>query len=438
MEGLLLPNQALDRLENTLRQGKDSLCWSLVEDLGLNHSEVLLHQLPESLALIQASRQRVQEKCTRFSTVGAWIEGPDLMRSVFRVLSAAIAAGNEEVWLGLPEDTHQFTGLLQLLMRPTGIGLRVVRSSPEPFVASCLGQVHTLLVQGEPRWIEGWEPVFARWGMRVQFEGPGHDAMMIFGDADPDRAAELILEASLRNSGRDPSAPHRIYTAHSIYSRLSQALIRQAGQLRLGPPQEATSDLGPLPEEDLRAVLERLDQAFSDGARVQYGGEPIECTENGKRGLPPTIVTGCRPQMDLVREPCRGPLIALVGFDDTEEGIQHACASRGGHALSILGASDISTDKLSTHYGRIFRDSTPFREESYGERIRWGADASTSWIWEPMPDGRLARRAGAHDLVTSLLPFQARPQHPGVVPPSDEARAVQGLAGPDGLIMLPG
>jgi len=142
--------------------------------------------------------------------------------------------------------------------------------------------------------------------------------------------------------------------------------------------------------------------------------------------------------MELIREPCRGPLIALVGFDDATEGIGHACTARGGHALSILGSPDVELDALSAHYGRIFQDTTPFREESYQERIRWGADARTSWIWEPMPDGRLARRAGAHDLVTSLLPFQARPQHPGVVPPSDEARAVQGLAGPDGLIMLPG
>ena len=55
-----------------------------------------------------------------------------------------------------------------------------------------------------------------------------------------------------------------------------------------------------------------------------------------------------------------------------------------------------------------------------------------------MPDGRLARRSGAHDLVKSLTPEEARTHHPGVSRLSMEQRAVQGICGPDGLILLPG
>ena len=184
--------------------------------------------------------------------------------------------------------------------------------------------------------------------------------------------------------------------------------------------------------------MRQLEMAFAEGARVQCGGEPRPCADDGDLGMDPTIVTGCRNEMALVGEPCRAPVLALIGFDDEAEGAHLASQISGGHAVSVFGASESCYAALRPHFGRVFCDTTPFCEESYGSRLRWGADSQTSWIWEPMPDGRLARRSGAHALVSSLLPREARPNLPGVIPPADEVRVVQGLAGPDGLIMLPG
>jgi hypothetical protein len=432
------PKRSLQRLEQTLLQGKDSLCWSLVEDLNLCHSELLLHQLPESLALIRAAAEQATPTSIHFSTIACWLEGPDLMRSVFRVLSAAIAAGNEEIWIGLPEQAKQFAGLLQLLMRPLGPGIRIVLSDAEPFIESTLGQVHTLLIQGDSRWISGWESVFARWGMRVQVEGTGNDAVCVFKGSNPQRAARMTLEAAMRNSGMDPASPHRVYVARSVYSAFSRELLRLSRDWTLGSPHCAKSDLGPLAEEEIRRVMRQLEAAFAQGARVQCGGEPRPCAEDEHLGLGPTIVTACRAEMALVQEPCRAPVLALVGFDHEADGVHMACQVPGGHSVSIFGASATCEEALQPHFGRVFCDTTPFCEEAYAARLRWGADGQTSWIWEPMPDGRLARRSGAHGLVSSLVPREARPNLPGVIPPSDEVRVVQGLAGPDGLIMLPG
>jgi acyl-CoA reductase-like NAD-dependent aldehyde dehydrogenase len=238
----------------------------------------------------------------------------------------------------------------------------------------------------------------------------------------------------------DPASPHRFYVAHSVYSAFSRELLRLSRDWRLGSPHSAASDLGPLAEGEIRRVMRQLEAAFAQGARVQCGAEPRPCAEDEDEelGMAPTIVTGCRSEMALISEPCRAPVLALVGFDDEAEGAHLACQVSGGHSVSIFGASETCDNALQAHFGRIFRDTTPFCEESYRSRLRWGADSQTSWIWEPMPDGRLARRSGAHGLVSSLVPHEARPNLPGVIPPPDEVRAVQGLAGPDGLIMLPG
>ena len=155
-------------------------------------------------------------------------------------------------------------------------------------------------------------------------------------------------------------------------------------------------------------------------------------------GVEPTIVTGCRSDMLLVQEPCRAPVLAILGFDDPREGIRQACLLRGGHAVSLMSPPSYARGELAPYFGRIFVDTTPLRKPHTGEQLRWGSDPTTSWIWEPMPDGRLARRGGAHCLIRSLTPREARVNLPGVIPPSDQLRAVQGLAGPDGVVLLPG
>ena len=142
--------------------------------------------------------------------------------------------------------------------------------------------------------------------------------------------------------------------------------------------------------------------------------------------------------MALIQEPCPAPVLALLGFDDPREGIQQAKLPRGGQAVSLLAPPSYARGAISPYFGRIFVDTTPFRPHGAGARLRWGSDPTTSWIWEPMADGRLAKRGGAHCLIRSFTPREARINLPGVIAPTEQMRAVQGFAGPDGVVFLPG
>ena len=432
------PTDSLKQLGQILERSQDSLCWGLVEDLGLSYSDLKNHQVREALKIIHVAKDKAMEHRTRFTTAAAWVEGPDVLRSVFRTLAAAIAAGNEEVWIGLPEPAHHTAQLLQLLMHPLDLGIRVVPSDAEPFIESCLGQVHTLYIQGQPRWMEGWADVFSRWGMRVHFDGPANDAIMVFEGADPDLTAQWVLQAALRNSGQDPNAPHRIYVSHRIMAAFTDALMTHRRNYSLGSAQDPSSPLGPLADSVLQPLSKRLSAAFGDGAQILCGGQPKPCSPEGLKGLEPTILTGCRTGMELIHEPCPAPVLALLGFDDPREGIRQAKLPRGGQAVSLLAPPAYARGELSPYFGRIFVDTTPFRRHGAEARLRWGSDPTTSWIWEPMADGRLAKRGGAHCLIRSFTPKEARFNLPGVISPTQPMRAVQGFAGPDGVVFLPG
>ena len=121
--------------------------------------------------------------------------------------------------------------------------------------------------------------------------------------------------------------------------------------------------------------------------------------------------------MALVQEPCPAPVMALLGFDDPREGIRQAQLPRGGQAVSLLSPPAYARGELSPYFGRVFIDTTPFRRHGAKARLRWGSDPTTSWIWEPMADGRLAK-GGAHCLICSFTPKEARINLPGDFTPS--------------------
>ena len=170
------PKETLKQLGQILERSQDSLCWGLVEDLGLSYFDLKYHQVEESLNIIQSAQDQSLAHRIRLTTAAAWVDGPDVLRSIFRTLAAAIAAGNEEVWIGLPEQSHHTAQLLQLLLHPLDLGIRIVPSDVEPFIESCPGQVHTLLIHNlADVGVAGC----VRWGMRVHFEGPANDAIRL-------------------------------------------------------------------------------------------------------------------------------------------------------------------------------------------------------------------------------------------------------------------
>jgi acyl-CoA reductase-like NAD-dependent aldehyde dehydrogenase len=169
----------------------------------------------------------------------------------------------------------------------------------------------------------------------VSLELGGKDAMLVFEDADLDRAVEGALWGSFSNCGQTCASVERIYVARDLYQAFVEELGRRAGRLRIGRGSELQTDLGPLVSEQHRAKVERLvSEALDGGADAATGGRRPEV------GLPgwfyePTVLTGVDGAAALMEEEIFGPVVAVEPFGEEREAVQRANDSPFGLSASV-------------------------------------------------------------------------------------------------------
>ncbi|MFD8339312.1 aldehyde dehydrogenase family protein [Streptomyces solisilvae] len=166
---------------------------------------------------------------------------------------------------------------------------------------------------------------------RVTLELGGKSPTFVFDDADLRHAIPGAAMAAFANSGQVCVAGSRLFVHRNVFDEVVDGIGAIADSLRIGPGLDPESQLGPLASQaQLDRVASFIDTGRSEGAEVLRGGEQI-----GERGyfIQPTVVTGTRPDMRLMRDEIFGPVVSAVPFDD-------------GDDLSILAA--IAND---TEYG---------------------------------------------------------------------------------------
>jgi acyl-CoA reductase-like NAD-dependent aldehyde dehydrogenase len=209
---------------------------------------------------------------------------------------------------------------------------------------------------------------------RVTLELGGNDAAIVLDDVDLDRIDERLFWAAFYNCGQVCIAVKRLFVPRSMLPSMVERLTDRARSVRLGHGLEPGTQMGPLNNAAQRQRVEELVQA----ARAA-GGQVV----TGGRSRPgpgyfyePTIVTDVSPGDRLVDEEQFGPALPVIGYDDLDDVIALAAASRFG-----LGASVWTSD--------------PSRAEPIGDQL----DVGTLWInqhQEAVPDAPFggARESG--------------------------------------------
>jgi acyl-CoA reductase-like NAD-dependent aldehyde dehydrogenase len=169
----------------------------------------------------------------------------------------------------------------------------------------------------------------------VSLELGGKDPLLVFADADADRALAGAVWGSFANCGQICSGAERIYVEAPLYERFAQALAREAAALRLGRGEDPAADVGPLVSEAARARVEELvADAVAGGARVLAGGARADT------GLPgwfyePTVLADVPPGARIEREEIFGPVVTVAPFADEDEAVRLANESSFGLGASV-------------------------------------------------------------------------------------------------------
>lgn len=160
----------------------------------------------------------------------------------------------------------------------------------------------------------------------------GKSAMIVFADADLPRAVQAAQGAIFANAGQSCTAGARLLVERAVYDRVVAGVAAGARRLRVGPPADPATEVGPIQNARQIAHVEALVAAArGEGARLVAGGERA-----GGRGyfLQPTVFADVAPGMRIAREEVFGPVLAVTPFEGEEE----ALALANGTEFDLAGA----------------------------------------------------------------------------------------------------
>jgi aldehyde dehydrogenase (NAD+) len=168
---------------------------------------------------------------------------------------------------------------------------------------------------------------------RVTLELGGKSANVIFEDADIEAAVKAASSGIFFNSGQVCSAGSRILAHDSIYEEVVERLRARAGAIRLGPPDERGTAMGPLVSAvQMKRVLDYIEVGRQEGARLVAGGN-----RHGERGfyVEPTVFADVEHGMRISQEEIFGPVAAVLRFQDEEQAVRMANGTRYSLAAGV-------------------------------------------------------------------------------------------------------
>lgn len=160
----------------------------------------------------------------------------------------------------------------------------------------------------------------------------GSDAFIVLADADLDAAVAAGVRARFTNCGQVCLAAKRFIVEAPVADAFAERFTAAAAALRMGDPQAAGTQLGPMARSDLRDVLvAQVAGSLRQGARLLTGGAPA--TGPGWFHAP-TVLTDVTPQMPVAAQETFGPVAAIQVARDTAAAI--AMANDSAYGLSAM------------------------------------------------------------------------------------------------------
>jgi succinate-semialdehyde dehydrogenase/glutarate-semialdehyde dehydrogenase len=173
---------------------------------------------------------------------------------------------------------------------------------------------------------------------RTTMELGGHSPVVVFNDADPEKAADTIAAFKYRNAGQVCISPTRFYVQEDVYNKFLARFTEYAKGLKLGDGLEKGITLGPLANS---RRLDAMDAFVADakdrGGKIATGG-----TRRGNQGYfyEPTVITDVPDDCKIMTQEPFGPLAPIVTFKTFDEVVQRANSLPFGLAAYAFTSSN--------------------------------------------------------------------------------------------------
>jgi succinate-semialdehyde dehydrogenase/glutarate-semialdehyde dehydrogenase len=267
---------------------------------------------------------------------------------VFRFAAPALMAGNAAVLKHASSVTGCALAIEEILEAagcPTGLfrTLRIGSGAVGRVIANPLVRAATLTGS-----TEAGRAVAAEAGRclkKTVLELGGSDPYVILEDADLEAAATTCAVAKLINSGQSCIAAKRFVVVESVRARFEALLVERMAAAKVGAPDEAGVEIGPMARAELRDELhDQVRRSVEAGAECLLGGE----LPNGNGAFyPATVLTGVTPGMPAYDEEIFGPVAAILPVADEAEALRVANDSVFGLGAAVFTGDSSRGERLA-------------------------------------------------------------------------------------------
>ena len=218
-------------------------------------------------------------------------------------------------------------------------------------------------------------------------------ANIVCADADLADAAARIAGAAFEASGQQCISAQRVIVERAVFDRFLELLVAAARKLKVGDPEDASIDVGPMVSS---AAADRVEKMIEDA--VANGARLVLKPERKGAILGPAIVAEAPPQARLMREEAFGPVVVVQGVPDVDAALALANASEFGLQGACFTASLETAFKVSRklRVGSLWiNDASRFRLDSYPfggvgasgfgrEGVRYAMEELSQWKFTGM------------------------------------------------------
>ena len=166
---------------------------------------------------------------------------------------------------------------------------------------------------------------------RVHFELGGKNPVIVFDDADLERALDAVLFMIYSLNGERCTSSSRALVQRSIYDAFTQKVAERVKKLKVGHPLDPATEIGPLIHaRHADKVLSYKGIATGEGARLAVGGG--RAMNGAGNFVEPTLYLDANSSMRIAQEEVFGPVLTMMPFEDEADAIRIANDVRYGLA----------------------------------------------------------------------------------------------------------